>query len=436
MQSTRSRASLCLIAGALFINAPAFALAAEMAYGAPAAAAPSLSAKYRLTMPALDHIATQKAAEEAIAADLRLRRTFRDLSEDECRSLAAAASTNGTLLDLELALLDDDTGRKKHCLHFRNRRDDEKKRLKRDILMSAATTARNASIAEALKTFYSLAVAESRRDLLTQSLEQIDAIIAEVDRLKGLGLAVPSSPEELRQKRSGLLTDGVALNTAAKKFNQQLAFQLNTDLPADSQFWPLVDWNIHVAPIDVEHAVTIGLDHHSELRFLDRLASGLNAETLKTIEAVMPILQPLLTLASSDSKSRLGMLLALICPPRPDEETLDIRRTQVLYYRNRRAQEIRAQILEAVYDLEAAGRRLSFAKDQMQNAEKSVHELEQKRRSKLVTEMAVSTARMELLRRMDEVIQFAAQWHLARMQLEHAQGTLGRFAGQSVEAAP
>lgn len=369
-------------------------------------------------VPAAAHV------EQAIVQEIRLQGTGRPLTEAVAFSRAADLAVKANLIDLELALLD--LPPDVHPKHFLKKRDkhDPKKDVKRMILASMAASARADAVLQAEELFFNLGGTEARIELLARSALALDQVIEETQRREELGLKIDVAPAELRQERAGVLKNGATLRATLEKLSDQLAALVQWDEARDP-LRPVIDWEVRPQVVDEEAIVARGMSASPELVLLDYLATRMDAETVKTVEDFMPILQPLLTMSQDSPSSPCKVILLFLFPRPPDERRIEVRRQQLLLYKAGKEREAATRIRNAVDDMRAAERRLAFAKEERAQARRRLEDVEKKLRENLVAPDAVLAARMQLLRVEDSVVAALVDWYVARAKLRHAAGAAG-----------
>lgn len=374
------------------------------------------------SLPKLDAVPTAADAEKEIQELLLQPIHLLRLTEEECAKKASAASTYGNLFDLELSLIDMPKTKK---FGKPNCKEERKRQIKRQILDSAARSARAKSVLQAMQVYYALAAAETKLEVLRQIVGETDAAIAESDKQRQLGLDTEDTVKGLRQQRDALFRDGSQLYSVIRRLHAQLALLLDENLADESRLlWPVVTWDVQFAGMDLGASLRGGVAEDSERALLEFLATGMDATTLETMEEFLPSIQPLLTLANEAPGSPCKFVLMLLFPPKPSPQTLETRRAQLLIYRSQKEREITLRIQEAYFDTQAAQRRISFDKNALQLSQERLDEIEKQYASKLVPLAAVLQARTARLKMENDMIDRIADWYIARVKLLHEEGRL------------
>ncbi|QDU61849.1 Outer membrane efflux protein [Planctomycetes bacterium Pan216] len=374
----------------------------------------------RLDLKILQEIASTDAVLADLKHEFEQQKQAEPLEEEECRRLAAEASTSATLLEMELSIV---LSQKLPSANRALQAACARRRLETALISNAAVNARRRTVAQALEAFVALATAQARLETLWNTVAELDAAVAESARLDRLGIPSEMKPDKLRADREHVLAQGVALYEEVDKRNAQLAYLLGRD-DSPGSFRPRLSWHIHPITIDVEATVALGLQNNEELRVLDELARRLDAATLETIESFLPGLQPLLSIASAGGRGKLGLLLSFLCPPKPDGSRIEARRAQLRFYRDRRRQELASEIRDAAATLVTSQQRLSFERERWKLLRDECDDATQKHGEGVLPLLAVTNAKIELRRQEDAVISAIAQWHGARVKLGDVTGTL------------
>lgn len=381
-------------------------------------------------LPSFERLTEYAQDESELRKELKEVYPDRCMSVCECMERASRYSTLGNLICLEARTLDCD----KHPHLLGLIRQKKIKAIETKLLASAEKSARDASVAQALKSYYMLGGAQARLALLTQMLSQIDVAIAQTEKQKNLGLAIPKSPDELKRQRSLLFTAGAQARSALRKSNAELVEYTGLCVtPCLPLLGPQINWHVQVTPIDICSEVQLGLSNNRELVWITTLSRMLDSAAMAAIEAFLPTIQPLLAYEQAFTHSRLGAMLAFICPGKKGKCLLDIRRRQLRLYASRRREEVTREILEAVYDLEGAGEQLAFEQAIWKNLKRNLDDMTEKQQSGLAPDTAVTLSQIELLRQSDVLVEKTIQWHLFLVQLAYVQSNLDSLCEPALE---
>jgi hypothetical protein len=335
--------------------------------------------------------------------------SYHGLTEAECPCLAARASTLGNLLDQKAQSV---SQREFKC-QLKAGKASEQSFI---VLQLAADEARIRSAGEAMEAFYHLVEAEGRRPLLLLGLKEVNESVKRAEELQAKGLPSPVEISTVRKQLIDLRSDEVNLRIAILQLNARLKVLLG--LPSsDYSLWPQADLKVVPEETDINLAVDYGLHHRPDLALLESLADGLDSNSRTVASEALGVLSPLL---SEPSSSRcLASLLAGL----DDSKSQSVQQQVQTLLEDRRKQathEIRQAVGLVAYRVQL----VILARQKVENEEKRIKELEEKKAKGLDAEGELTIARLNLYKAQGEQLREVVNWKIARAQLRQAQGRL------------
>jgi hypothetical protein len=334
---------------------------------------------------------------------------YHGLTETECPCLAARASTLGNLLDQKAQPV---SQRDSKCRLIGDMASEQTY----TVLRLAADEARLRSAGEALEAFYHLVEAEGRRPLLLLGLKEVNDSLKRAEELQTKGLPSPVEITVIRKQLTDLRSDEVNLRIAILQLNARLKVLLG--LPCgDYSLWPLADLNVVPEETDIDQAVDYGIHHRPDLALLESLADDLDTSSLTVAGQALGALSPLL----SEPSSPRCLALLLACLDDGKSQSVQQLVQTLLTDRKRQAtEEIRQGVGLVAYRVKL----VILARQKVENEEKRIKELEEKKAKGLDAEGELSTTRLNLYKAQGEQLREVANWKTARAQLRQAQGRL------------
>jgi outer membrane protein TolC len=334
---------------------------------------------------------------------------YRGLTEADCPCVAARASTLGNLLDQKAQASSEKKFNFKPKAH-------EASELSRAVLEHAADEARNRSAGDAMETFYRLLEAEGRLPLLLLGLTEMDKSLKQAEELQAKGLRPPVEIAVIRKQLTDLRSDEVNLRIAILQLNARLKVLLGLS-SGDYSLWPVADLKVVPEQLDIDEAVNYGLHHRPDLALLEALADGLDAQSLTLASQALGGLNPLL--GEPSSCKFFASLLACLDSSKTESAKQQVQ--TLLADRKRQAtEEIRQAVGLVAYRVQL----VILAQQEVENEERRIKELEEKKSKGLDAEGELSTARLNLYKAQGERLRAVVDWKIARAQLRKAQGRL------------
>jgi len=296
--------------------------------------------------------------------------------------------------------------------------------LERDLLALHATGLRNKAAGAALEVFYQLAALEAKNHFLDQALQETARSLERANHLSEKGLLLESERSEIAVSLNRLQDRKLQLEYLRVQLNGQLQTMLDCPQHEDDFYWPQVDWQVDLAPLDAEEELALGLAQRSDLRGLQLTICQLEKKTLPVARGVVAIADG--TLGSVEPTA--GLIHKIRCL-RCSEEEVPVRCRQLALMFADSEQLASAQIKGAVYGVVAQQGRILLAREAVQQRRERLRELTAKRDVDDVAVFKLSQARGQLFEAESELIQQVAQLEIARVRLREAQGLLAKECG-------
>jgi hypothetical protein len=365
--------------------------------------------------PAIDDVPELESRDLALRCEARPR--YRALTPAEAQCLAADESPLGTLLSDERAALRDSPG----LCHGNERA----VAVMRRALTHAAAEARNASAGDALKAYYHLVEAEGLHDLALDSRQTLGTALAELDTLRQRGITIPPTAGEVERQQIELDQQTVAGELAILQLNNALRELTGLRSGDDTQrFWPVAELKVVAEPIDLDAAVTEGLQWRPELNLLRYVERQLDRETLPVARQVLSGVTGILGSQPPTKRCSLTPLAFILCGSQGDADELVARRRQLHQYRRDREQAVAAEIRQAVYTVEARLKQVAVAKRRLTAMRQQATDAAERQQAARGNFVEVAVAELTAIQAQADLLSAVVAWELARVELREAQGML------------
>jgi hypothetical protein len=208
--------------------------------------------------------------------------TYQLLDAQTCQCHAATNANKANLVELErywariVIECDTQTVRDNLCLE-------------RDLLALHATGIRNNAAGAALEVFYQLAGLEVRKHYLEQALQENLRSLKRADSLSAEGLPLEIDRAEIAGSAGQLQDRWLQLEYLRVQLNGKLQMMLDCPQQEHDFYWPQIDWQVDLAPIDAEEELALGLAGRSDLRGLQLTICQLEKKTLPVARGVVAI---------------------------------------------------------------------------------------------------------------------------------------------------
>ena len=340
---------------------------------------------------------------------------YRHLTAAECRTLAV----------LHAPLADDldnhpDNEPPPHP-HFHARRSEfaHQSRLARGY---AADELRSRAAADALELYWKLAAAEGQFDLLVESHALLRTQLAAAEKAVKAGLADGTEADRLRRQLLDVESQVAKLEAALAVLNAGLGGQIGLD-PADPlPLWPADPLRVGGDDPDVGHAVETARQYRPDLNLL-RVLTASEDFGGELARAVLTSVNPLL--ATQDATNPVVAMLAVLKKePTKAEAKLHRQLVALLATRERQAE---AEVRAAAATLRGDRSAVAAKAAEIRNLSAKVADLEKRVAAGVAgAEALLVVARLDQLKLRGELIQLAAEWHIAEVKFRQATGMLVR----------
>jgi len=337
---------------------------------------------------------------------------YRRLTAVDCQCLAAENSPMAVLLLMENQFV----GRQGH----QNRKSSMRAaNIHRRVLNLRSIDERNRTSGEALKTFYQLAEAEGKRDLVGRSIIEINKTIDNVSKIKDKGLEIDVDKGELERQRIDLVAKSVTVDMTIQQLNGKLRFLLHLDAVDTTPIWPDVDLTPNTFPIEMESAIIEGLTSRPDLAALRLTRDTLDEDTLPLARKSLRQIDMMFGMESQLPAS-LRRLIGR------DDTTNEIRArrqqlSQVIYDRERAVVE---EIRSAVLEIDAGVREIALAVEKINSLRSRREDLQKMRGANLVTPFDISSVNLDILHAESALLENVIKWKTALAKLRQTQGIL------------
>lgn len=354
--------------------------------------------------------------------------TYRALTEADVRSMAREASHAARRIEME-SQIPVATAETKHRL--RHDGDDSSAAIESFLRQSRELTAageRAKAAGEAIATFYQLAEAEGRAELMRTGMIAFDGLRAEQAKptLRGTTVIPPNEAvlAQLDQQRGQMLDTATLLRFQIQKLNIDLKKQTGLAGQTVDRLYPTGDFAFDGSPLDVQAMVRSAMENRQDLLLLRLAYYELNEDTLPAVRdqlrSVIGILTPPKVLARprvwlATAGERFGHGKA--SDPALVQE-LAVRKNQLFDLICEKEREAADQVRTAAAYQETAASLVATTNARAEALKKQVDTLRE-RKSPITLEVPVV---LEWLKARGDVITAVMNWHQARVKLQAAQG--------------
>jgi hypothetical protein len=292
----------------------------------------------------------------------------------------------------------------------------------RTVLAMRAIEERNKAAAGALELLLRLAETEDGWNRLSQSQDEVAAMLADLARIREQGLAAPLSNAEIERQRLDLVRQQHGLRVTEQQLNRQLADLLTLDPTDDHRIWPKIELTVNAEPIDKNEAVATALVTRADLAALRYILHTLDARTLPAIQQALGASGTGLGVALSSHP-----LLGHASGAREDEAGQ--RRGQLGALLADRERTVTREVRAAVEDVEARLRQTAASKRQLEVLREHVESLRQRKAAGAATPLDVRKAGLDVIKAEQQLMSDVIQWKVAVVKLKAAQGLLAAELG-------
>lgn len=345
--------------------------------------------------------------------------TYQTLDAMTCQCRAATNLTAANLVELErywakiVISCDMKNVRENLCLD-------------RDLLALRATGLRNEAAGASLRAFYQLAGLEVQKHYLQMGIDESKLTLDRIDRLDEKGIEIPGEVDrtamvsqiaELEDKRLELDFLRIQLNGQLQKL---------TGCPLDEYtfFWPQLDWQPDLVPVDVACELAEGLASRSDLRGLGLVLCQLEKNTLPVARGVLKFAET--TVGTVEPQE--GAIHWALCRKCNDTE-LPVRCRQLAMFYSDTEQNATAEIKGAAYKIALQQQRVVASQELVTKLEEQLRELEETRDIDDVSIFEISNARARVFNAKSKLLEHIVQLKVSQVGLREAQGLLAVECG-------
>jgi hypothetical protein len=298
--------------------------------------------------------------------------------------------------------------------------------LDRDLLSLHACSIRNETAAAALTAFYQLAGLEAQKHYLNHALTEVEQTYARVEKLREAGLAVPDGLDRVTVgKQFRDLEDQLSqLDFQRLQLNGQLQTLVGCPLDEHSFFWPQMDWQPELDPVNIEAELAVGLQNRHDLRGLGIVLCNMEKVTLPVTRGVLAFADA--TLGTVEPRE--GLIHTIRCSHCYEHEVPVRCRQLALFYEETEAR-ASGEIKNAAYKIGLQQNRIVLAQETVLDLRKRLEELEKTRDTDDLPVFKISTLRTDVDRAEANLIDQIVTLKLAQVDLKKAQGVLANECG-------
>jgi hypothetical protein len=342
-------------------------------------------------------------------------REYRHLSAAECRLLAVR---NAPLAD-DLDNHPDNTP--PNCPHL-HKNQPEAAHLSRLVRGYAADELRNRAAADALELYWKVAVAEGQFDLALAAHDILRVQLAAAEKAVKAGLADRADADRFRRQLLDIESQMARLEAALAVLNAGLVGHLGLAPSDPLPLWPIDPLKVGGEEVAVEEAVEIARQYRPDLNVLRTLAASEDFGG-NLARGVLNGVNPLI--ATQDPLNPLVAVMAMMKKePTRVEGKLHAQVVKLLATRERQAE---AEVRSAAATLRGTRIAIGAKAAEIANLREKVADLEKRVAAGVAgAEAQLVVARLDLLKLRGEIVQLAADWHIAEVKLRQATGMLVR----------
>jgi hypothetical protein len=345
----------------------------------------------------------------------------RELLAEETQSLAAANSKLANLTELERQAVAQAAGNHKKGSRLAT--------LQQQLLCLRAIHERNLSASQGLQAFYKLAEVRGNGPAAESSLAQLGHMQDDLRKVKEQGLKVTADRTALSRKQLDLQDQQQQLDLGDAQLSEQLRGLIGLNPGEPTRLVPQADLTLTVETIDVDFAITVGLQTRADLAALRLLLSELDAQTLPAARSGLSQADPALGI----SPPAMGMLHKLFKSSTADCE-LEIRRAQLSELLETHEQQVASEIRLAVRELETRLKQGAIAAATRASWQQHHNDLKALREVGSATPQEIQQAQLELTAAESVLLKHVIAARLAEVKLKEAQGLLAAESGYDIGA--
>ncbi|MGI8979871.1 MAG: hypothetical protein ACR2FY_11655 [Pirellulaceae bacterium] len=411
-----------------FVLLAAFGLVAGCARGELQPDAPGLLPPALLVAPVVVEEGKSAAHRPDVSAlgtfeELQQRRpshpletATRELSAEETQSLAAANSQLANLTELERQAVAQAAGNFKKAARLAG--------LQQKLLCLRAVHERNQSASQALQAYYKLAEVRGNGPALESSLAQLGRMQDDLRKVKEQGLKVTADLTALARQQLELQDQQQQLDLGDAQLSEQLRGLIGLSPGEPTRMLPQANLTLTAETIDVDVAVSIGLQTRADLAALRLLLSELETQTLPAARRSLSQSDPALGVPAPT----LGALHKFLKGD-SDSCELEIRRAQLTELLDTREQQVASEIRLAVREIETRLKQSAIAAQTQASWQQRIGDLKALREVGSATPLEIQQAQFELAAAESALLKQVIAVRLAEVKLKEAQGLLAAESG-------
>ena len=353
---------------------------------------------------------------------------YRSLPPQLCQCLAAKHAPLADGLERQRQQLQNQRARASRVC---GQKTDEQRAFQESMLLYSSLEIRDQTAGTALEWYYQLAGVEAKADLLTTSLRRARDTLERVQRLKKLGIPLPSPIEEYQRQIVELQLQQAQNQLTIEQLNSKLRLTLGYDAMSPWRFLPDAGVTLNSETVaDVDAAIALGLAQRPQLLLMRSMIANLDADTLGSARSLLQSISPLLAMSSPGPSCKLLILLGkmLHVHPKQDDDVERVR-AQLIDYLHERERTVMAEIREAAYEVGARREATILAREAAERWQERIRDLEKKQSQGMNVFADLTRAYMDSYKARGEVIREMLGWKIAAVKLKQAQGILPAECG-------
>ena len=297
--------------------------------------------------------------------------------------------------------------------------------LAREIRPLLAADLRNKAAGDSVASFYQLADAEARSEIMRKSIEALDGLRRAVKDAIARGVKPPLDEDEIDRQRASMIIILGQAELGTKLLETDLRRRIGVPGKTPGRLMPTGEMSISTEATDVEQAVRTGLERRHDLQALRTAYHQLNTENLPEVRDLLRTTPgvpgglgagPRLPVFSRIIQRHQAQLLAQLDAVAAAE--VEVRRTQLYTLIEEKERAVADEIRAQVAILQEQAKQVGLARWRAEKLLAKVAELKKDKQGAL----AVVPAELEANRARADVIQAVMAWHQARAKLSSAMG--------------
>lgn len=345
----------------------------------------------------------------------------RNLLPEETESLAAANSKLANLTELERQAVAQAAGNHQKTARLAD--------LQQKLLCLRSIHERNQSASQALQAFYKLAEVRENGPTVESSLSQLGRMREDLRKVKEQGLKATADRTELDRKRLDLQDKQQQLDLGDAQLSEQLRGLIGLNPGEPTRLVPNANLALTVESIDVDAAITVGLQTRADLAALRLLLAELDTQTLPAARGSLSQADPGLGVPAPS----LGMLHKFLKGNTASCE-LEIRRAQLTELLETREQQVASEIRLAVREIETRLKQSAIAAETLASWQQRLGNLKELREVGSATPLEIQQAQLEATAAQAALLKQVIAVRLAQVKLKEAQGLLAAECGYDIGA--